>query len=149
MFCESEYPVYIPRVASSLGTAYAASGNVDKGLKLLRQADDEASSTGFRFGHALVQAQLGEVLLMAGKEAEARDKATRAIEMARDAGEHGNEGWAGCVLGDIAAQCVRPDEAKAHYNRTLEIAEALGMASLRSRCLNGLSRCATDLRVGG
>jgi tetratricopeptide (TPR) repeat protein len=139
-FCESNYPVYLPRVASSLGTAYAASGNVDKGLNLLCQADDQSSSTGFQFGHALVLSQLAEVLLMAGKETEARDKATRAIEIARNAGERGNEGWAACVLGDITAQCIQPGDAKAHYNQGLEIAEALSMAPLRARCLRGLKR---------
>ena len=139
-FCESNYPVYLPRVASSLGTAHAASGNVDKGLNLLCQADNQSSSTGFQFGHALVLSQLAEVLLMAGKETEARDKATRAIEIARYAGERGNEGWAACVLGDITAQCIQPDDAKAHYNQGLEIAEALSMAPLRARCLRGLKR---------
>jgi tetratricopeptide (TPR) repeat protein len=137
-FCERIFPVYIPRVASSLGAAYAASGDIDKGLELLRQADDQSSSSGFKFGHALVQSQFAEVLLMAGKEAEARDKATLAIETARNAGERGNEGWAACILGDIAAQCTQPDDAAAHYTQALEIAEALSMAPLRARCLKEL-----------
>jgi class 3 adenylate cyclase/tetratricopeptide (TPR) repeat protein len=139
-FCESNFPVYIPRVASSLGAAYAASGNVDKGLELLRQADAQSNFSGFQFGHALVLSLLAEALFMAGKETEARDKATRAIEIARNAGERGNEGWAACVLGDITAQCIQRDDAKAHYNQGLEIAEALSMAPLRARCLRGLKR---------
>ncbi len=137
-FCERNFPVYIPRVASSLGTAYAASGDIDKGLELLRQADDQSSSSGFQFAHALVLSQFAEVLLMAGKEDEARELAMRAVETARDAGERGNEGWAACVLGDIAAQCTQPDAAAAHYARALEIAEALSMAPLRARCLKEL-----------
>ncbi len=75
---------------------------------------------------------------MAGKEYEARDMATRAIEMARNAGERANEGWAACVLGDIVAQCTQPDDASVHYTQALEIAEALSMAPLRVRCLKEL-----------
>lgn len=138
--CESNFPVYFPRVASSLGTAYAASGEIDKGLDFLRRANDQLSSSGFQFGHALVLSQLAEALLMAGKATEAQDSATRAIEIARNAGERGNEGWAECVLGDIADRCTQPDDAKAHYNQGLEIAEALSMAPLRTRCLRGLNR---------
>jgi tetratricopeptide (TPR) repeat protein len=140
-FCESDYPVYVTRLASSLGRAYAASGQIDEGLELLRQADDHANAAGFHFGHALVLTQLAEALLTAGEEAEAREKATRAVELARDAGERGNEGWATCVLGDILARSVEPDDAKAHYNRALEIAETLSMAPLRLRCVKGLRRC--------
>ena len=137
-FCESNYPVYIPRVASSLGTAYAASGDVDKGLDLLRQADDKASSIGFQFGHALVLAQLAEVLLMAGKEAKAQEKATRAIEMARGAGESGNEGWAACVLGDAFSRYGSLEDALSNYRRALAMAEKLEMGPLKARCLEGL-----------
>ena len=137
-FCDRNFPVYIPRVASSLGTAYAALGDIDKGVELLRQADEQSSSSGFQFAHALVLSQLAEVLLMAGNEAEAREMATRAIETARNAGERGNEGWAACVLGDIAAQCIQPDDAEAHYTQALEIAEALSMVPLRARCLKEL-----------
>ncbi|MGI9356852.1 MAG: tetratricopeptide repeat protein, partial [Rhizobiaceae bacterium] len=137
-FCETNFPVYFPRVASSLGAAYAATGKFDKGLELLRQANDQSNSSGFQFGHALVLSQLAEALLISGKGTEAREKATGAIEIARNAGERGNEGWAACVLGDIAAQCIQLDDAKAHYNQGLEIAEALSMAPLRTRCLRGL-----------
>ncbi len=140
--CESNYPVYIPRVASSLGMAYAASGNIDKGLELLCQADDQSSSSGFQFGHALVLSQLAEVLLMAGNEAEARDKATHAIEIARGAGELGNEGWAASVLGDVFAAVGIPESALSNYNRALAIAEKLEMGPLQARCSKGLNRVA-------
>jgi len=140
-YCESNYPVYVTRFASSLGMAYAASGQIDNGLELLRHADDQANSAGFQFGHALVLTQLAGALLMAGKKAEAREKAARAVELARNAGERGNEGWAACVLGDIIS--VEPDDAKAHYNRALEIAEILSMAPLRLRCVEGIRRCAS------
>ena len=75
---------------------------------------------------------------MAEKEVEAREIATRAIEIARNAGERGNEGWAVCVLGDIAAQCNQPDDAEANYTRALEIADGLSMAPLRARCLSSV-----------
>jgi class 3 adenylate cyclase/tetratricopeptide (TPR) repeat protein len=144
-FCESDYPVYFTRLAASLGMAHAASGDIDKGLKLLRQADDQANSIGFQFGQALVLSQLAEVLLRAGKRAEAREKAARAVELAQDTGERGNEGWAECVLGDVSAESFEPADAKAHYSRALEIADALSMAPLRGRCLEGLRRCTSRI----
>ena len=139
-YCESKFPVYIPRVASSLGVAYAASGAIDNGLTLLRQADEQSRSSGFRFGYALVLSQLAEVLLMAGQDVEAHETALRAVEMARIAGERGNEGWAACVLGDTVARCTKPVDAKTYYVRALEIAEALSMKPLHGRCLNELRR---------
>lgn len=139
-FCENNFPVYFTRLASSLGVAYAAAGDIGTGLKLLHQADDQANAIDFQFGHALVLSQLAEVLLKVGDRAEASEKATRAVELARDAGERGNEGWATCVLGEISAESVEPNDAKAHYSQALEIAEALSMAPLRGRCLKGLRR---------
>ena len=139
--CESKYPVYFPRVASSLGAAYAASGQVERSVKLLRQAEDQARSMSFEFGRALVLAQLAEALLTAGDIAEAREKATEAIEIASDAGERGNEGWVRCALGEVAYRSGQREDAEARYRQALEIAEALEMAPLQARCVDGLRRC--------
>ncbi len=139
--CAQNFPVYFPRVASSLGAAYAASGQVERGVKLLRQADDQARSMSFEFGRTLVLAQLAEALLTMGDIAEARDKATEAVEIARDAGERGNAGWAACVLADVAARSGQREDAEACYRQALEIAQALEMAPLRARCMDGLRRC--------
>ena len=138
--CENKFQVYISRVASSLGAAYAASGRLEDGLSLLRQADDHGRSIGFKFGRALVLAQLAEALLTAGKISQAGDKATEAVEIAHDAGERGNEGWAMWVLGNLASRSGQPGHAESHYRQALEIAETLEMAPLRIRCMEGLRR---------
>ncbi len=95
----------------------------------------------FEFGRALVLAQLAEALLTTGDRAEAREKATEAIEIASDAGERGNEGWATCALGEVAYRSGQREDAEARYRQALEIAEALEMAPLRARCIDGLRRC--------
>ncbi len=110
-------------------------------MKLLRQAEDQARSISFEFGRALVLAQLAETLLTAGDIAEAREKATEATEIASDAGERGNEGWARCALGEVAYRSGQREDAEARYRQALEIAEALEMAPLQARCIDGLRRC--------
>ena len=118
-----------------------ASGQVERGVKLLRQAEDQARSMSFEFGRALALAQLAEALLTAGEILEPRDKATDAIKIARDAGERGNEGWATCMLGEVAYKSGQREDAEARYRQALEIAEALEMAPLQARCIDGLRRC--------
>ena len=139
---ERDFPVYIPRVVSSLGIAYAASGSIEKGLRLLHRAEEKARSMSFRFGYALVLAQLAEVLLMADNVGEARTQAMHALEIAQKVGERGNAGWAACAIGDVAARNGRHEDAASSYHRSLEIAESLEMAPLRTRCLEGLRRLA-------
>jgi class 3 adenylate cyclase/tetratricopeptide (TPR) repeat protein len=139
---ERDFPVYIPRVVSSLGIAYAASGSIEKGLRLLHRAEEKARSMSFRFGYALVLAQLAEVLLMADNVGEARTQAMQALAIAQEVGERGNAGWAAYTIGDVAARNGRHEDAASSYHRSLEIAESLEMAPLRTRCLEGLRRLA-------
>ena len=65
--------------------------------------------TGIGFHHALTVEQLGEAYLLADQVEPARACADRAVTLARGRGERGNEAWALCLLGDIAAHHPRPD----------------------------------------
>ncbi len=66
--CQSggELAIYFSRVASSLGSAYALTGRMADALRLLEQADEQAVSINFVYGHSLVVAHLGEARLLAG-----------------------------------------------------------------------------------
>jgi hypothetical protein len=55
--CEvGELPVYLPRIAASLGSAYATWGPSEKALPLLEQAVMQGDSTRLMFGHSVVVA---------------------------------------------------------------------------------------------
>jgi len=95
---------------------------------------------GFAFGHALVLAQLGVALLVAGDPDRAQEVGPRAVDAARNWGERGNEAWARCMLGDAAAARRDLPEAETRYQEALAIAEQLGMAPVRARCTDGLTR---------
>lgn len=138
--CEGDLAIYRSRVASSLGVAYAGTGGVDEGLALLHRADEHAQAIGFAFGYALVLAHLAKALLLAGDPDRALEVGLRAVEAARQWGECGNEAWARCVLGDVAAARREWPEAETHYRAALSIAEALGMAPVRALCSDGLSQ---------
>lgn len=139
--CENSYPVYISRVASSLGMAYAASGRIDQGVALLRRAAaaSRAEAMGFVFGRALALSQLGQALLLAGRSREARDVGAEALDVARRAGERGNEGWALRLLSEVAVHEGHKGSAERYARAALEIADALAMAPLRQHCLRALA----------
>lgn len=64
--------------------------------------------------------------------------------MAQRFGERGNEGWARCLLGDLAltggTTATGHAEARHHYRAALAIAGRLGMRPLHAHCLRGLVR---------
>jgi tetratricopeptide (TPR) repeat protein len=138
--CKDELAIYFSRVASSLGSAYAAAGRVDEGLALLEQADNQARMIGFTFGQALVLAQLGAAYLLAGEADRAQKAGDRAVEAAQRWGERGNEAWALCLLGDVAAARGQWREAQVHYQKGLAVAGPLQMLPARGRCREGLDR---------
>lgn len=140
--CKGDHAIYFSRVAASLGMAYSGSGRIDEGVGLLRQADEQAQALGFTFGHALVLAQLGAALLLAGDLDRAQEVALCAVDAAERWSERGNEAWARCLLGDTAAARLDTQAARVHYREALSIGEALSMAPVQSRCSDGLVRLA-------
>ncbi|MBC8742950.1 AAA family ATPase [Paraburkholderia sp. UCT31] len=143
--CKSaEFPIFVPRIASCLGAAYAALGRTDEALVLLEEAVRQAAASKLTFGQSLVLSIFGRVWQRAGRQDEALTHAHDAIDLARASGERGNQAWAGCLLGDIVsdgnAAAPRIEEAHKHYRMALMIAQELGMRPLQAQCLNGLSR---------
>src|SRR5262244_1391959 len=83
---------------------------------------------------------LGEAHLLAGRLQEARALAERALALAREHQERGNEAYALRLLGDIAARREPPEhqQAEAHYHQALALANELGMRPLQAHCHLGL-----------
>ncbi|CAB3787943.1 hypothetical protein LMG28614_02618 [Paraburkholderia ultramafica] len=149
--CRSaEFPIYVPRITSCLGAAYASLGRTDEALVLLEEAVRQAAASNLTFGHSLVLSIFGRVCQLAGRQDEALIHTHDAIDLARASGERGNEAWAWCLLGDLVsdrnATAPRIEEAHNHYRTALTIAQELGMRPLQAKCLDGLSRLQKDGR---
>ena len=89
---------------------------------------------------ALCRLSLGEAQLRAGRLEEAHTLAERALALAREHQERGNQAYALRLLGDIAAQHepLEVEQAEAHYHQALALAEELGMRPLQAHCHRGL-----------
>ena len=72
----------------------------------------------------------------------AKEVARRALDLARNNKERGNEAYAVRLLGEIAAHKDFPDvgEAEDHYRQALALAEELGMRPLIAHCHVGLGK---------
>jgi len=93
-------------------------------------------------GKSLRTISLSEAYLLAGREADARAAAQRALGLARKHKERGYETYTLRLLGEIAAREDPLDIGKAedHYRQALALAEALGMRPLIAHCRVGLSK---------
>jgi tetratricopeptide (TPR) repeat protein len=96
--------------------------------------------TGDLQGQACRGAWLSEVCRLAGRGEEAGQHARQALDLARQQKARGDEALALYQLGVVQAYADPPDatQAKAHYQRALALAEALGMRPLQAHCHLGL-----------
>jgi tetratricopeptide (TPR) repeat protein len=125
--------------AALLGYAFALSGRVPEGVALLEEALADPAATGIA-NHPLFLAYLGEAHLLAGRRDDALAVAGRALELAHQQKERGNEAWVLRLRGEIAAQADPPDpeSAEGHYSQALARANELGMRPLAAHCHFGL-----------
>jgi tetratricopeptide (TPR) repeat protein len=125
--------------AAHLGYVYALSGRLPEGVILIEEAlaDPEATGT---IHHPLFLAYLGEAHLLAGRRDDALAVARRALDLAQQQKERGNEAWVLRLLGDIAVHDDPPDlqSAEEHYTQALARANELGMRPLAAHCHLGL-----------
>jgi class 3 adenylate cyclase/tetratricopeptide (TPR) repeat protein len=135
-------PPLFHSVSSALGYAYALSGRSAEGIPLLEQAVERPELAGSNEGQSLRTMWLSEGYLMAGREADARAAAQRALGLARQHKERGHEAYTLRLLGEIAAREDPLDIGKAenHYRQALAVAEELGMRPLIAHCHVGLGK---------
>jgi tetratricopeptide (TPR) repeat protein len=134
-----ELGLWIPSLGAALGYAYLLAGRYDDGAASIAAAVRKAETHGIGAGHALRLAWLAEALFASNRLAEAEEVARRAITLASERGELGNEAWAFRALAEVlATRAGRPAEAP--YQQALALADALGMAPLTARCRLGLGR---------
>ena len=146
-------PPLFHAVSSALGYAHALSGRSADAIPLLEEAVKRPVFLGAtQEGQSLRTVWLSEAYLLTGREADARAAAQRALDLARQHKERGNEAYALRLLGEIAAREDPLDIGKAedHYRRALALAEELGMRPLIAHCYVGLGelyRRSGDLRL--
>jgi class 3 adenylate cyclase/tetratricopeptide (TPR) repeat protein len=137
---EKNLDVWRPIPSSLLGLTCMLLDRRDEGLVLLSDGVTLTEELGVRAYLALWTANLGEGLLAMGQVERARAAARRALDLAVAHKERGHEAWALRLLGEISAAGSEPGEAAACYQRSLAVAEELGMRPLVARTHMGLGR---------
>jgi tetratricopeptide (TPR) repeat protein len=129
-----------PAALAFLAHAYALAGRGAEALPLFAQSLERAAAIKFLPCNSLWIGWWGEAALLAGRLEDARQHATRALDIARAQKEQGYEAYAWRLLGSIAVHS-RPTDiepAAAHYRQARDLAEALGMRPLVAHCHRGL-----------
>ena len=134
--------LWVPSFASALGYAHAMESRLDDATRLLEQALERATSLGILAGHAIRTVWLAETYLRARRPIDALALARRALELARDRHERGNQGWAHRLLAEIARQHDPWDaiQAEHEYGQAMALAQELGMRPLVAHCHRGLGQ---------
>jgi tetratricopeptide (TPR) repeat protein len=135
-------PFYFPRMAAVLGAAYTLGGRVADAVPLLTRALEQTTATGMVGDQTLCRLALGEAQLLAGRLEKAHALAEQTLALARAHQERGHQAHALRLLGEIAARCDPPDieQAEAHYQQALALADELGKRPLVAHCHLGLGR---------
>jgi tetratricopeptide (TPR) repeat protein len=135
-----DLPLYFSWMAAALGAAYTLAGRVADAVPLLTRALEQTTVTAMAGFQALCRLSLGEAQMLASRLEEAQALAECALSLTRQHRERGNEAYALCLLGEIAARREPPkvEPAEAYYQQALALADDLGMRPLVAHCHHGL-----------
>jgi tetratricopeptide (TPR) repeat protein len=107
----------------------------------MEKADEQSKLIGRKAAWALRLTWLGHASLLAGQIGAAQEHAQRAVALARDVGERGNEAWARRLLGDVVQEeSSNPRQALDHYAASMELAKDLVMRPLEGHIHLSLGR---------
>jgi class 3 adenylate cyclase/tetratricopeptide (TPR) repeat protein len=143
-------PFLFAPTAGDLGVIYALSGRGDAGVELAERGVLQAERMG-RLGRlSLIVTHLGEACFFAGRRADAGRQAERALALAIERGERGNQVYAHRLAGLVAAEDDPPrvEAARHHLGQAVDLAGTLGMRPLAARCHLALGRLARRLGDG-
>jgi tetratricopeptide (TPR) repeat protein len=127
-------------VAPALGAGYTLGGRVTEAVLLLTRALEHTMTMETAVFQTLCGLSLGEAQRLAGRLQEAQTQAERALVLAGEHRERGNEAYALRLLGEIAAHRDPPESAQAevYYRQALALADKFGMLPLQAHCHLGL-----------
>ena len=140
----AEVPVLFPPFAGDLAVVRALDGRIAESVELARQAVARGERMA-RLGRlSLIVTHLGEVLVIAGRAGEATPHARRALALAVEHKERGNQVYARRLLALAVGEAPTPDLAAArqHATEAQALAETLGMRPLAARTHLTLARLA-------
>jgi class 3 adenylate cyclase/tetratricopeptide (TPR) repeat protein len=130
---------YVPQAVSRLGLAYARCGRLTEALPRLEEA---VLYTNYVYAYASFTRALAEGYFLAGRTDEAIQLAKRALALARERGNRGEDAWSLRLLGEIYSRAPAPnaEQARSSYDEARNIADALGMRPLVAHCHLGLGK---------
>jgi tetratricopeptide (TPR) repeat protein len=131
---DAGFQLFLPLLAADLVAAYTLAGRVADAVSLLTQAIGRVGDLG------RCHLALGEAQMLAGHLEEAHALAEQALGLTRERQQRGLQAYALRLLADIAAQRepLEHQQAEAHYQQALALAEELGMRPLVAHCHRGL-----------
>jgi tetratricopeptide (TPR) repeat protein len=137
---EADLPAYFPWSAAALGVAYILVGRVADAVPLLTQVGEQVTAMERVDFQQHCRLFLGEAQMLAGHLEEGQVLAEQALAHAHAHQERGNQAYALRLLGDMAARRdpSEVEQAEAHYQQALALAEELGMRPLAAHCHHGL-----------
>ena len=134
--------VWLPLAYAALGWTLAWAGRADEGVPHLERSATVWEGLGIKIYLPMFYFWFAEGLMLAGRVSAGRDAAEKALALATQLGERGNEAQIRCLLGDIAAAGDVNDRAGAEscYERSLTLATELGMRPRLAHCHFGLGK---------
>jgi class 3 adenylate cyclase/tetratricopeptide (TPR) repeat protein len=127
-------------MASRLGCIFNLCGKIPESIALFEKAQQFAQANHLVGFLQPELTWLAHAYSRAGREIEAVPLVQRALDLAREYEQQGNEAWTLYVQGEIHSFVSQPDRASDSYGEALELAVRLGLAPLQGWCL---------LRLGG
>jgi class 3 adenylate cyclase/tetratricopeptide (TPR) repeat protein len=137
---DADIPAYFPVMAEALGAAYTLAGRVADAVPLLTRALEQTMAMGIVGNQTRCSHSLGEAQMLAGRLEEAHSLAERTLTLAREYQERSHQAYALRLLGEITARRdpLEHEQAEAHYQQALALANELGMRPLQAHCHLGL-----------
>jgi tetratricopeptide (TPR) repeat protein len=134
------YPIF----AARMGEAYLAAGDIKAATEILSVPERlDVPLAEHAFGWRYLFVAQGRALLAAGRHAEAKAAAKRALALAEERGEPPQQAYALKLLGDIESvgNDLNGTEAEMYFQRAFQLAEKCGMRPLMALCNSSLASC--------
>ncbi len=133
--------LFVAQIAATLGSVYVLEGDLEKALPLLEQAVEQHAAMRGTAGQSIRISALADGYLAAQRREAATRMASRALVLARERAERGNEAYALGSLADIAAHGGEPEfeTGERYYEDAIDLTRELGMRPLMARCRFGLA----------